>query len=211
MKERLIEFLAYLGIGQTKFEEKVGLSRGLINNIKGEISLKTLRKITQSYPELSEDWLKTGEGKMLKSTKKTGFSIINSEAEIVPLLPIAAQGGSLNDFIVSVKESDCEQVVSPIKGADFAITVSGDSMAPEYPNGSQILIKKINERAFIDWGKAYVLDTCNGTVVKLLVPSDKEGYIKCLSINPDPKYAPFEVAFENIFGVYRVMMCMSVK
>jgi hypothetical protein len=70
MKERLIEFLAYLGIGQTKFEEKVGLSRGLINNIKGNISLKTLKKITESYPELNEDWLETGEGKMLKNKQQ---------------------------------------------------------------------------------------------------------------------------------------------
>jgi hypothetical protein len=67
MKERLIEFLSYLGMGQTKFEEKIGLSRGLINNIKGEISLKSLKKITDAYPELNEEWLKTGEGAMLKS------------------------------------------------------------------------------------------------------------------------------------------------
>ncbi len=62
----------------------------------------------------------------------------------VPLLPISAQGGSLNDFMVSVKDSECERVVSPVKGADFAITVAGDSMSPEYPSGSQIFIKKIN-------------------------------------------------------------------
>ncbi|GHT63130.1 hypothetical protein FACS189451_09260 [Bacteroidia bacterium] len=135
----------------------------------------------------------------------------NEDVYFVPLLPISAQGGSLNDFIVSVKGSDCERVVSPIKGADFAITVSGDSMAPEYPNGAQILIKRINEKAFIDWGKTYVLDTCNGTVIKTLVPSDNEGFVKCLSINNDPKYATFEVSFEDIYGVYRVMMCMSVK
>jgi hypothetical protein len=67
MKKRLIEFLAYLGIGQTKFEERVGLSRGLINNIKGDISLKTLKKIMITYPELNENWLKTGEGKMLNN------------------------------------------------------------------------------------------------------------------------------------------------
>lgn len=132
-------------------------------------------------------------------------------AKFVPLLPIAAQGGSLSDFVVSVKESDCEKVVSPVKGADFAMPVSGDSMAPEYPNGSQIFIKKINEAAFVEWGKVYVLDTCNGTVIKILVPSEKKGYVRCLSINKDPIYAPFEVAWKDVFGVYRVLLCMSVK
>jgi DNA-binding Xre family transcriptional regulator len=68
MKERLVEFLAYLGMGQTKFEEKVGLSRGFVNNIGENITSKTLKKITEIYPELNTNWLKTGEGKMLRST-----------------------------------------------------------------------------------------------------------------------------------------------
>ncbi len=132
-------------------------------------------------------------------------------ATTVLLLPVSAQGGSLNDFVVSVKDSDCEKAVSPIKGVDFAMQVSGDSMSPEYPNGSRVFIKKINERAFIEWGKAYVLDTCNGTIIKILVPSDKDGYVKCVSINTDPIFAPFEVAMCDIFGVYKVLLCMSVK
>ena len=129
----------------------------------------------------------------------------------VPLLPISAQGGSLNDFIVSVKDNECERVISPIKGADFAMTVAGDSMSPEYPSGSQILIKKINERAFIDWGKVYVLDTCNGSVIKRIFPTDDKdpNKVKCVSINPD--YPPFEVSFEDVYGVYRVLLSMSVK
>ena len=82
-------------------------------------------------------------------------------------------------------------------------------MAPEYPAGSQIFIKKINERAFIDWGKVYVLDTCNGSVIKRVFPADDPGKVKCVSINPD--YPPFEVAYEDIYGMYRVLLCMSIK
>jgi transcriptional regulator CtsR len=67
MKERLIEFLAYLGVGQTKFEEKVGLSRGFVNNIGENITSKSLKKITDVYSELNTNWLKTGEGEMLKT------------------------------------------------------------------------------------------------------------------------------------------------
>ena len=39
----------------------------------------------------------------------------------VPLLPISAQGGSLNDFMVSVKDSECERVVSPVKVRQFSV------------------------------------------------------------------------------------------
>lgn len=133
------------------------------------------------------------------------------EAPTVPLLPISAQGGSLNDFLVSVKEFECERIISPIKGIDFAITVSGESMAPEYPNGSQVLAKKVNEAAFIEWGEVYVLDTCNGTVIKKLLKSDNPDCVICTSINPDPSFAPFEICKKDIYGVYRVLMCMARK
>ena len=178
-KERLLQFLRYKKLGQQKFEISIGMSNGWANKVGDSIRENTLQKIKEVYPELNIAWLKSGVGEMLNTgdsegTLETPGDNETSEeitAKLVPLLPIAAQGGSLNDFVVSVKESDCEKVVSPIRGADFAMPISGDSMAPEYPNGSQIFIKRINERAFIEWGKVYVLDTCNGVVVKILVPS----------------------------------------
>lgn len=83
IKERLIQFLAYLEIGQTKFEEKVGMSRGHINNMGENLTSKTLSKIKIAYPELNEDWLLTGKGKMIKpmideSQKAKGSNSINS-------------------------------------------------------------------------------------------------------------------------------------
>lgn len=222
IKDRLTKFLEYKGYGQLKFENTAGLGRGFVNKVGFNINAKSLEKIAKAYPELNIDWLRSGHGAMLNYGESEGTLYTPKEehsqttesedtAKLVLLLPVSAQGGSLNDFVVSVKESDCEKVVSPIRGVDFAMTVSGDSMSPEYPNGSRIFIKKINERAFIEWGKVYVLDTCNGTVIKILVPSDKEGYVKCVSINTDPIFAPFEVALEDIYGVYKVLLCMSVK
>lgn len=216
-KDRLLEFLKYKKLGQQKFEISIGMSNGWANKVGDNIRETTLNKIKEVYPELNIAWLKAGIGSMLingdnEVTLETPEDD-NQEttAKLVSLLPIAAQGGSLNDFVVSVKDSDCEKVVSPIKGAQFAMPVSGNSMAPEYPNGSQIFIKRINEKAFIEWGKVYVLDTCNGTVIKILVPSEKDGYVRCLSINKDPIFAPFDVSWSDVYGVYRVLLCMSVK
>jgi phage repressor protein C with HTH and peptisase S24 domain len=213
VRDRILVFIDAIGITKSRFEKIVGFSNGYIDKLRECPSQKKLDIISNTFPMLSMPWLLTGEGEMLRdnSTEEVKADGEKSEDEIslVPLLPIAAQGGSLNDFVVSVKENDCERVVSPIRGADFAMPVAGDSMAPEYPAGSQIFIKKINERAFIDWGKVYVLDTCNGSVIKRVFPADDPGKVKCVSINPD--YPPFEVAYEDIYGMYRVLLCMSIK
>jgi phage repressor protein C with HTH and peptisase S24 domain len=209
VKERLIIYLARKKISKSDFGKSIGVSNAYVTSIRKSIDKDKIKSIASNYPDLNIDWLLYGDGEMLVQNEQKDD--IAEKIIYIPLLPISAQGGSLNDFIVSVKETDCEKIVSPIKGADFAVTVSGDSMSPEYPSGAQVLVKKINEKAFIDWGKTYVLDTCNGTVIKILAPSEKEGCVKCISINRDEKYAPFDIALNDINGIYRVMLCMAIK
>ncbi|MFR9500822.1 MAG: S24 family peptidase [Rikenellaceae bacterium] len=181
-------------------------------NLRNWYKRKTYDEIIliSKIPELNSVWLLTGEGSMLKNENNLAESENNSmQVQTVPLLPILARGGSLNDFTVSIHDTDCERIISPIQGADFAIQIAGDSMAPEYPSGSQVLVKRINEKAFIEWGKTYVLDTCNGSIIKTLMPSNSEGVVKCVSINTN--YPPFEVSLTDVYGIYRVMMLMSIK
>lgn len=146
--------------------------------------------------------LKSGQGGVQKEVPARN-------PQEVCLLPVSAQAGSLNDFVASVKKEECEKIISPIYDVDFAITVSGDSMAPEYPNGSIIFIKRINERAFINWGNVYLLDTCNGIIVKKVFPTEEAAVLQCVSINSN--YPPFTVNMADIYGIYRVLLCMSVK
>lgn len=220
--DRFKMFMRYIvneGIAESQkdFGHKLGYNNEsyfsqIINN-KVQTPKDFISKCIKIVPDVNYEWLQTGEGNMLRSNSIGCSSIGNDSSIKVPLLPLDAIGSSLNDFVVSLKKYDCELTVNPIEGAELAITVSGDSMAPEYPNGSRIYIKRIKESAFIDWGRVYVLDTCNGVVVKRLVPSeqDTKKYVRCISINPDPIYAPYEVAWSDIYGVYRVLLCMSVK
>lgn len=131
------------------------------------------------------------------------------EQEMVLVIPTGARAGTLADFAQSVAQYDCERMVTPVKGADFAIQVTGDSMSPEYPSGSVILIKKINEKAFIEWGKTYVLDTENGAVIKNVRRTDNPDVIECVSLNP--AYQPFTMETKYVNGWYRVLMVLSLK
>lgn len=207
---KLKEYFDNKGITQSEIAEKLGVSKAYVNALftgKRAFGKKQAEAWVNLFG-LSASWLLTGEGDMLTGDQ-TIQSSTESDIHLIPLLPVSAQGGSFNDFVVSIKESSCEKIISPIKGADYAMSVSGESMAPEYPSGSQILIKRINEKAFIDWGRVYVLDTCNGTVIKRLFPSDTADKVLCRSINPE--FPPFEVLLSDVYAVYRVLMCMSLK
>lgn len=214
--DRFLQYLDFKSITENRATIECGLSQGLLHQAKSgksDLGYKTIDKILDKYQDIDKNWLLTGEGEMLKGEQKPELNELN----VVPLLPVSAQGGSLNDFVLSVKNEDCEKIISPIRGADFAITVSGESMAPEYPSGSKVLIKKIDEKAFIEWGRCYVLDTCNGTVIKKLAapvendPKFGKNYVTCISVNPNPLYSPFRVPLCDIYGIYRVMMSLSEK
>ena len=73
--------MEYLGIGQNKFAQNVGLSAGYVNNLGENISSRSLNKILNVYPQLNEKWLLTGKGEMIKpinTQKAKGNNSINS-------------------------------------------------------------------------------------------------------------------------------------
>ena len=209
-----MQFIKYKGITMKLFEEKCGLSSGYITSMRKSFGSEKLNNVLKAFPELNREWLLYGEGDMLNkggdpNAKSVGGDMSDYETW---LLPQTAHGGSLTEMPADgVLMQNCERIISPIKGVDFAITVYGDSMAPEYPSGSRVLIKRVNPEVFLDWGKAYVLDTSNGVIIKEVLRSPRDGFVTCHSINPDPKYADFDVPLSEVYGIYRVLMCMAAK
>ena len=72
IKDRLLIFIAHLGIGQARFEKACNLSNGYINNSKGNFGAAKIDDILKTYPQLNRDWLMSGEGEMLKKTDIKG-------------------------------------------------------------------------------------------------------------------------------------------
>lgn len=176
--------------------ERIGVSYSSLTNAFGthvpSLTNSLLRKVEDYTKELLGD-----------------DSIVMVPANQVPLLPIEARGGSLSGFSEAVMPYHCEMIQSPVKDADYAIQVTGDSMAPDYPSGSHVFIKKVNEAIFIEWGRVYVLDTANGIIIKEVQPTPDEEVVKCISINP--KYPAFTIRKEHIYGWYAVLLSMSLK
>ena len=132
-----------------------------------------------------------------------------ADVNTVLVIPYEARGGTIGDFVDGVHEYDCERVTSPVKGAEYAMEVTGDSMSPEFPSGSRVLIKRIDETQFIAWNEVYVLDTPNGAVIKRVRKTDNPDVVECVSVNP--AYQSYTIPYKFIRGWYRVLMVMSLK
>ena len=210
--ENLRDFFKKKGISQIALAQQLKVSQQYINAIfsdKTQFGKAQAERFEKLFG-ISKSYLLTGVGKMMLSEEgtdnkqKDDFTDMESNGIIINLLPISAQGGTLNDFTRSVQEYECEKIISPVKDVDVAMTISGESMYPEYPSGAVILVKKINEKAFIEWGKTYVLDTCNGIIVKELHKSTNTSEVICSSLNPLPQYQDFIVNLKDVHGIYNV-------
>lgn len=210
-KDRLLKYIEHTGLATSRFESLCGLSNGYVRNLKSQIGEDKLSTILNAFPELSKIWLLTGEGSMLVNASNTAApapspSSTEGKTARVPLIPFEARGGQLDEFARNgVTLAQCETVPTPFKGAQYAISVRGQSMSPTYPSGCVLFISK-NIADWVEWGKVYVLDTENGVIVKQLAPSTLgEDFVCCKSFNDAPEFAPFNVPKTSIFGIYRVV------
>lgn len=74
--ERLLSFIKYLGLNNTRFADEINVQRSGISHIlsgRNKPGLDFITKILDTYPELNPDWIIMGRGEMLKSsvTKET--------------------------------------------------------------------------------------------------------------------------------------------
>lgn len=208
VKERLQHFLKEEGISSSEFARKMGLSSAYVASMRKSMPVEKVEKLTQVFPQINRDWLLYGDGEMYRDMGNTNINPHRLDLHMVPLIPTQAQAGSFEIYVKGVTEDECQRVYSPNKAAKLAIRVNGDSMEPRIHNGTILLIEKINDKAFIPWGSPLVLDTENGSIVKMLYPSEKgDEYLEARSYNPS--YPPFQVPKESIFGIYRILYEMN--
>lgn len=65
---RLIDFIRYKGISVRAFEIACGFGNAWVSDIKSQVDIRKIGKISETYPDLNIDWLFTGRGDMLYGT-----------------------------------------------------------------------------------------------------------------------------------------------
>lgn len=202
VKERLISFIAYLGIGQGRFEKECGISNGYVNNIRKSITHEKLQKIALRYPELNKAWLLTGEGSMLKDGQ--GNNNQSGRRNFIRYwVDVDATGGGVELFDDTTDGNYSEMVIPDFSDCTDAMRLVGDSMYPRYKAG-QILVFKEWQESFIEYGQAYLVITRTGyRMLKYLQPAPDKSMVTCVSENAE-KFPPFEIEIESIHKLYIV-------
>lgn len=65
---RALEFCKYKGITAADFERNCGLANGMLKKLGENTRKQTFIRISNAFPDLNTEWLRTGVGEMIKAT-----------------------------------------------------------------------------------------------------------------------------------------------
>jgi len=100
--ERIKQIIEYKSISVRKFCIEIGVSNGFLDKVK-DIGCEKVLKILKTYPDISAEWLISGEGEMLKSMKKEASNNSNSVVDKL-LCRLEAQSEELGRLKREIKD-----------------------------------------------------------------------------------------------------------
>ncbi len=115
MIERIKKVIEHAGLSDRAFALKCGINQPtLFNQLKGlrSVSLDTARAIVNSFPEISGDWLLTGEGEMLKTAPTIDIDRI---ATLVDTIATLQKTISEKDKTIAILAAQVEQLKNQCK------------------------------------------------------------------------------------------------
>lgn len=200
-EEIIALILKDLGIKAPTFAKEIGVLYSRVQDVQSgkvkKISSDLADKIIHRYPKFDLSWLLSGEGSPYSE------AIAEARPHGIPLLPYKAMAGALTGDIPGVTLRSCERFILPNIQADFLMMVQGDSMEPTYRPGDIVACRFVREPRFIQWHRAYVIDSEQGPLIKRLEMSSDESKVTFVSENQ--KYSPFELDKSEVRNIALVV------
>lgn len=230
INDRIQEIIDSLYSGNKRaFSLAIGVSPSVIENIVGKRksnpSFDVTNKIINSIEDINIEWLMTGNGKMTNRTPYPTTESASILAEEDVAYGKTSPSFSTRPFISSVSDTfsnaielkNYNNISIPFIGEyDFCLRVYGDGM-----QNSENVKKSINDRdiiicrfwknrSYIRWGEVYALSTTDGYIIKKIMPSEKDGFIKCISFNQKAGYESYDLPLHEIFDWAIVVGTMRI-
>lgn len=217
IQERLRKYIEVKSLTPKQFEQISGLSNGSFSKLSDNTRRSTVNRISIAFPDLNTSWLLTGDGEMLKqevSTKEYPCSQIKKK---IPLYDDTVTVGGTNHLVAN---DNPEAVPSEwIDAGDWfpeataAIRHYGDSMI-EYPSGSILALKRVNDHRLIIWGRNYSIETTEFRITKRLQDGGDDyilAYSSNVSTNPDGTliHSPIRIPKDTIRHIDLVLGCVT--
>lgn len=205
INERFDQIIGTLFKGnKSAFANAIGVTPSVVDNIvgkrQGKPSFDVVEKVS-ALAEINIDWLITGKGDMLKSSKGIKPT---KDGTGIPLIPVEAMAGCFTGSQTILLQECDHYVVPAFKNADFLIYVRGDSMQPRYFSGDMVACKMLSPTdLFFQWGKVYVLDTDQGALIKKVEQGTDDETITLVSENEN--YKPFQIPRRAVYHIAIVM------
>lgn len=205
INERFDQIIGTLFKGnKSAFANAIGVTPSVVDNIvgkrQGKPSFDVVEKVS-ALAEINIDWLITGKGDMLKSSKGIKPT---KDGTGIPLIPVEAMAGCFTGSQTILLQECDHYVVPAFKNADFLIYVRGDSMQPRYFSGDMVACKMLPPTdLFFQWGKVYVLDTDQGALIKKVEQGTDDETITLVSENEN--YKPFQIPRRAVYHIAIVM------
>lgn len=214
IKDRVLYLAENKEISKQDFFRKTGLkySNFTGKSKESDLTSKSVAEILLKYPDVSPEWLLTGNGEMLRSEgvteviktppveiiapiKVEGRSLMpkvivlkdeDVEEERIPLVPVMAQAGYLQgyDDPQYIKELPMYNLPGMRNGTFRIFQVEGLSMYPTLQSGSYVVGQFVEDWEHISDNRIYVVVSTEGVIVKrVLNRIEKYGSLYCKSDN----------------------------
>lgn len=122
-KERLMKFIAYTEMSKSAFERAAGLSSSSLIHAGDDLTAKMIDRICLAFPTLNPDWLKNGDGVMLRDNAIISAPVFNNHGDNVQ----NEQNVISKDFIELIK-STIAQTDRAMNQTDKMIAIAEKAM-----------------------------------------------------------------------------------
>ena len=201
-RDRLQEFISYLGITNATFEKSSGLGNGFVGKAGITIRESKLEQISNTYPQLNIEWLCHGVGSMIKGKEE------NPTTRTLPLIHIDSVGGTTSDnSIISPEYIERYIPFADAKAEDVCIYQSGESMSPTIPAGAILHLREVtNWREYFGFGGYFVFLLADGRRITKQVLKGEHDPHNCVMVHSiNPLYSDEEIPRSFITRVFKII------